>query len=83
MNGSHLLINAKRKIFVDDGEDVPTLGDVYLGLLLADGSNDLACNLLDWHHPKQTFALGHSCIDKAGADLGDVDMVATLVCLLA
>ena len=41
MNGSHLLINAKRKIFVDDGEDVPTLGDVYLGLLLANSSDDL------------------------------------------
>ena len=83
MNGSHLLIYAKRKILIDDGEDVPTLGDVCLRFLLANSSDDLMGNLLDRHHPKQSFAFGHCCIDKAGADVGDVDIVATLVCFLA
>lgn len=83
MNGSHLLINAKRKTFVDDGEDVPTLGDVYLGLLLADGGDNLTGHLLDGHHPEETFAFGHCCIDEARADVGDVDVVAALVSLLA
>ena len=31
MNGSHLLIDAKRRVLVDDGKDMPTLGDVRCG----------------------------------------------------
>ena len=55
------------KILIDDGEEMPSLGDVCFGLLLANSSNDLMGYLLDRHHPKQTFAFGHCCIDKAGA----------------
>ena len=50
-NGSHLLIYAKWKILVDDGKGVPALGDVCLGFLLADGSDDLTGDFFDslWH----------------------------------
>ena len=81
--GSHLLIYAIRKILVDDGEDVPALGDVCLGFLLADGGDNLTGDLFDGHHPEESFAFCHCCIDKAGADVGDEDMVAALVSLLA
>ena len=83
MNGSHLLIYTIRKILVDDGKDVPTLGDVCLGFLLADGGDDLAGDLFDGHHPEESFAFCHCRIDKAGADVSDVDMVAALVSFLA
>ena len=83
MNGSHLLIYAIRKILVDDSKDVPALGDVCLGFLLADGGDNLTGDLFDGHHPEESFAFRHCCIDKAGADVGDEDMVAALVCLLA
>ena len=62
---------------------MPTLGDVCLGLLSVNGCDDLVGDFLDGHHPKQSFAFGHCCIDKTRADVGDVDVVATLVCLLA
>ena len=54
------------KILIDDGEEMPSLGDVCLGFLLADGGDNLTGDLFDGHHPKQTFAFGHCCIDKAG-----------------
>ena len=63
--------------------DVPALGDVCLGLLFADGSNDLIGYLFDGHHPEEPFAFRHCGIDKAWADVGDMDAVATLVCFLA
>ena len=40
------------KILIDDGEDVPALGDVYFGLLLANSRNNLVGNFIDRHHPK-------------------------------
>ena len=55
------------KILIDDGEEMPSLGDVCFGLLLANSCDDLIGYLLDRHHPKQTFAFCHCCIDKAGA----------------
>ena len=58
---------------------MPTLGDVYLGFLLANSGNDLVGNFIDGHHPEESFAFRHCCIDKAGADVGDEDMVAALV----
>ena len=62
---------------------MPALGDVCLGFLLADGGDNLTGDLFDGHHPEESFAFCHCCIDKAGADVGDEDMVAALVCLLA
>ena len=70
-NGSHLLIYTKWKILVDDGEGVPALGDVCLGFLLADGSDDLVGDFFDGHHPEETFTFCHCCIGKAGTDVGD------------
>ncbi len=62
---------------------MPTFGNVDLGHLLADGSDDLACYLLDRHHPEEPFAFGHCCIDEARTDVGDMNMVAALISLLA
>ena len=62
---------------------MPTLGDVYLGFLLANSGNDLVGNFIDGHHPKQTITFCHSGINETRTNVGDVNMVATLVCLLA
>ena len=62
---------------------MPTLSDISFRFLFANGSNNLIGDLFYWHHPKQSFAFCHCRIDEAGADVGDVDMAAALVSLLA
>ena len=50
---------------------MPTLGDIDFRLLETDGFTDLAGNLFDGHHPKETFAFSHSSINETGTDIGD------------
>ena len=45
MIGLHLLIYAKRKMLVDDGEDEPTHGDVCLGLQRRESIAAVVCSL--------------------------------------
>ena len=40
---------------------------------MAYSSANLEGNLFNRHHPKETFALSHSCIDETRADIGDND----------
>ena len=63
---------------VDDGKDVPTLSDIGFGFPLANGVDDLTGHFFNRHHPKQSFAFGHCCIDKAGAYVGNCYVTAAL-----
>ena len=70
-------------MLVDDSENVPALGDVCLGLFLADGGGYLIGDLFDWHHPEEIVAFCHCRINKTWANIRDVNMVAALISLLA
>ena len=71
MSVLHPFIQFERQIFIYDGKNVPSFGDIDFRLLETDGSAYLTGNLFDGHYPEETFAFSHSSINETGTDIGD------------
>ena len=66
-------------MLADYSKDMPSLCNINLRTFLLYGFYYLTDNFLHRHHPKEIFTLCHSCVDKSGADVCNIDNILAFI----